>query len=320
VRTASRKNRGFTLIELLVVIAIIAILLALLLPAVQQVREAARRTQCKNNLKQIALGLHNYESSYGVFPPGGVTRIPVSNCNIQGSSKANAMAPWTVLLLPFLEQSNRYQQFNFSEVFNATFNAPTLGSFWMSPNFAAQIERNPSYECPSDPNSGGQFANLNYFGVQGGGTPACYNSEPDPQNQLRVFHYNGMFHNNSRVRIGDVTDGTSNVFMVGETRYLSLANGYPTGALTWASALYPDNNAQLAVVLAGAVEPINSVDLNPARENTGNYQSRLFGSHHTGGCHFAYVDGSVRFFNESADLNVYQQSANRNDGLPLGGE
>jgi hypothetical protein len=92
-----------------------------------------------------------------------------------------------------------------------------------------------------------------------------------------------MFHNNSRVRIGDVTDGTSNVFMIGETRYLSLANGYPTGALTWASALYPDNNAQLAVVLAGAVEPINSVDLNPARDNTGNYQSRLFGSHHTGG-------------------------------------
>ncbi len=312
------SKRGFTLIELLVVIAIIAILLALLLPAVQQVREAARRTQCKNNLKQIALGLHNYESSYGVFPPGGVTRIPVSNCNMQGSSRTTAMAPWTVLLLPFLEQSNRYQRFNFSEVFNATFNDPALASFWMSPNFAEQIERNPSYECPSDPNSGGQFANLNYFGVQGGGTPACYNS--DPMFQDRVFHFNGMFHNNSRVRIADVTDGTSNVFMVGETRYLSLAFGYPAGALTWASALRPDGNAQIASVLAGAVEPINSADVNPARENTFAYQSRMFGSHHTGGCHFAYVDGSVRFLNESADLNVYQQTAIRNDSLPLGGE
>jgi len=100
---SSRKVRGFTLIELLVVIAIIAILVALLLPAVQQAREAARRTQCKNNLKQIGLALHNYEGTYGMFPP---SRINLSGPVFQ--------VTWNTMLLPYIEQGNMYSQYNFN--------------------------------------------------------------------------------------------------------------------------------------------------------------------------------------------------------------
>jgi prepilin-type N-terminal cleavage/methylation domain-containing protein/prepilin-type processing-associated H-X9-DG protein len=312
------SQHGFTLIELLVVIAIIAVLVSLLLPAVQQAREAARRTECRNNLKQIGLALHNYHDSHRTFPPGGVTRLATSatsNCNLLGWDQTDCQAPWTVMILPQLDQAPLYNQFNFL----GGFNSPFKPGGWVSPNFNQQLIRHPRFECPSDPNSNESYANCNYVGVQGGGVPACVNTVVAPASPGRVFYYNGMFHNNSRIRVADVLDGTTNVFHVGETRYLNLFGGTPRGFYTWASSMYPDNNAQCPVILAGALDAINSLDKDPAQELTSDYQSRLFGSRHEGGCMFLMADGSVHFVSENINQIVYQTLAVRADALPLGG-
>ena len=141
-----RRNSGFTLIELLVVIAIIAILVALLLPAVQQAREAARRTSCKNQLKQLGLALQNYHDVHSVFPIGegfaGTVAQFASSCD--GSQKR---APWTVLILPYLEQGALYDSFNFSLQFRGIYSeTPTTGV-----NFVASNQIVPVYHCPSFP-------------------------------------------------------------------------------------------------------------------------------------------------------------------------
>ena len=129
------RRKGFTLIELLVVIAIIAILIALLLPAVQQAREAARRSQCKNNLKQIALALHNYESTYGTFPFGVLGTSGTS-------SNTNQLTTWQTLILPFADQTPLYNQYNFNVAFDNVINAT---------NVIALI---PAYKCASQTKEG----------------------------------------------------------------------------------------------------------------------------------------------------------------------
>ena len=128
----NRRSVGFTLIELLVVIAIIAILIALLLPAVQQAREAARRTQCKNNLKQIGLALHNYESTFTTFPMG--------DCSVNFGAGEVPQASVHAYILPYLEGSNNYSTFNFNFQVNGNAN-----------NTQARIQFIPSFHCPSDP-------------------------------------------------------------------------------------------------------------------------------------------------------------------------
>ncbi len=123
-----KSRRGFTLVELLVVIAIIGILVGLLLPAVQAAREAARRMQCSNNVKQIALACHNYESAFRVFPAGGIVSYPASvtltatNFCTVGSDRTQA--PWSVLVLPFLEETNLYNRFDFGKRFTGSSNVP----------------------------------------------------------------------------------------------------------------------------------------------------------------------------------------------------
>ncbi len=156
-------RRGFTLIELLVVIAIIAVLIALLLPAVQQAREAARRTQCKNNLKQLGLAMHNYHDTFNRLPPGGF--------------QAGNRFSYAVSVLPFLEQGNLFQQFNQDVIYNN--NVPlTAGG---PTNLAQGLVRVPGYLCPSSPreevNSGDPRYTLHYYGVAGpdDGQPAATN-------------------------------------------------------------------------------------------------------------------------------------------------
>jgi len=156
-KTISRRS-GFTLIELLVVIAIIAVLIALLLPAVQQAREAARRTQCKNNLKQIGLALHNYHDVYGVLPPahvydGRADSNPFGNrCTPGGAAGSQAIfarAPWTVLILPYLDQAPLYNQFNMTQPFFGRFDHQNPAG---STNYALQAgDAPPAYKCPSNP-------------------------------------------------------------------------------------------------------------------------------------------------------------------------
>lgn len=177
-----RKPRGFTLIELLVVIAIIAILIALLLPAVQQAREAARRTQCKKNLKQLGLGLHNYHDVHRCFPFGH-----------EGTTKSFSAFS---MLLPYLEQANVYNQIDFNVPVSHANNAVPL------------LTELPAFRCPSDlanalPAIGGA---TNYFANKGAGVlwghPTGPNAIFQPQN--------GVMYNGSKVRMADITDGSSN--------------------------------------------------------------------------------------------------------------
>lgn len=320
-RTLYNKKQGFTLVELLVVIAIIGILVGLLLPAVQAAREAARRMQCSNNCKQISLACHNYESAFRSFPAGGiityaagVTPTATNFCTI---GQDRTQAPWTVLILPFLEESNLYQKFDFRLRFTGSSNIP--GD---SPNRELFSMNMAKFQCPSDPNSSSTVNNSNYMGVQGGGTPVpaagcapCFT-----QSGQRVFFQNGIIYANSRVRMAAVTDGTSNTFLIGESRYMPTPNmrtdGFHAG---WSSSLKADSAFAVPMTFAAAVLQINAQkDCGIGVADCFNFVSRLFGSRHTGGCHFGMADGSVQFISQNVDINVYRQTAIRDDGFPVG--
>ncbi len=263
--TARRRSAGFTLIELLVVIAIIAILIALLLPAVQQAREAARRTQCKNNLKQLGLALHNYHDTYNVFPPGNVSPLPMST---QGCFTGNTNrtlhpnAPWSVLILPYIDQANIYNLLNMSGTFPTTygdstatpppnnFDSAVYNPITNSPLFTAI----PGYQCPTVPRgmlpwvsqatvgaplAGVEQTTMNYFACMGGGLddPAGANKTasangqncncgtvgaPFPSARFLIHWTNGFMHVNSKKGLRDATDGSSNCILVGETIYQNM--------------------------------------------------------------------------------------------------
>tara|TARA_R110002095_G_C4220572_1_gene236993 strand:+ start:74 stop:1000 length:927 start_codon:yes stop_codon:yes gene_type:complete len=303
--SGSPRNRGFTLIELLVVIAIIAILIALLLPAVQQAREAARRSQCKNNLKQIGLALHNYHDIHRTFPPGWVARGTAwgnTYCNANG---ANHQAPWTVMILPLLDQTNLYSKFDLGGLFSSS-----DGQVPTTPN-GQHLVRISGYQCPSDPATSTFPQHLDYMGVQGGGTPDCSNDSGK-----RAFNRNGTLFANSAVRMRDLIDGSSNVLVVGESKYLFSDTAKPNRG--WASSPKMDSGLPFTNVVLQSQFPINGTDIVPPA-NTTDYHSRMLGSYHSGGTHALFGDGSVHFMSENMDSGVYQQLGIRNDGLPLGG-
>jgi len=310
-----QRNRAFTLIELLVVIAIIAILVALLLPAVQQAREAARRSTCKNKLKQLALALHNYHDTHSVFPPGGVSRIAIGNICSSSYAVANHRAPWTVQILPFLEQTALYESFEFEQNFMGASNN-TVTSSGNRNGFARQ---NPNYQCPTDPNSREGINNNNYLGIQGGKEegipPIC-----EANSGQRVFYNNGILYHNSNTRMRDITDGTSNTSLIGESKYVLTPTGRSDRIhLSWASANQIEGTtASRPGTLAAAVEGINSIPGDGGSIDTLNIYTRTFGSFHTGGCHVALADGSVRFVSENINLETYRALARKGSGQVLG--
>lgn len=270
-----RRYRGFTLIELLVVIAIIAVLIALLLPAVQQAREAARRTQCRNNLKQIGLALHNYESSNGCLPPGYVAGA-VATTTTPGWG-------WTSMILPQLDQAPLFNAINFSLPIENAANAMAARTA-----LTAMI-------CPSDIPPGPVITitdSSNSTVVQAGASSyvACVGNDNSEVDDLIG---NGVMYRNSRIRLTDMIDGTSNTIMVGER-----ALAYTLG--TWVGA--PNN----AVIRAGQKNKFNAATSTPPCANlahahwinvTNDPDGGLddYSSLHVGGAQILFGDGSVRF-------------------------
>ena len=300
-----KRSAGFTLIELLVVIAIIAVLIALLLPAVQQAREAARRSQCKNNLKQLGLAMHNYHDTFGTFPMG-VT-------GYQDSPSGNRLC-FFQSILPYVEQSTLYNQLNM----NATSWSNTTAHTAFALTNPIIFTKIAVFMCPSDPGGG----NL-------GVTPAPrgFHSNYLPVQGNNVFTVpgvrstNGLFYTISSTRIRDITDGTTNTAMMGEIinspddavaiqRRGQVWESYDGNTLI--STLYPPNTTVSDVVPTGCASSLRA----PCT-TSGNpiLSARSF---HTGGAHVTLADGSVKFVSENISTVVWNNVGARNDGNVIG--
>jgi prepilin-type N-terminal cleavage/methylation domain-containing protein len=206
----SIHRSGFTLIELLVVIGVVGILLALILPAVQRSRESARRVDCQNRLKQIGLALHNYHSSFELFPPGGVHLTTETPGTVPlGDQLTDGRAPWTVLILPYLDEQPRHDRFDMATTFSTRFDLRLLTP---EPNLTEQYRPLTKYQCPSDLNSSADATHCNYAACQGGGTPDDA-SEQTAGEVPRLFYDNGLFFHNSSHSIGDISDGSTQTIL-----------------------------------------------------------------------------------------------------------
>jgi prepilin-type N-terminal cleavage/methylation domain-containing protein len=300
------RRRGFTLIELLVVIAIIAILIGLLVPAVQKVREAAARTQCSNNLKQLGLAFHSYHDVTRTLPPSRISQ--------------NSHATWLVLVLPYLEQANLYKQWD-------------LRQQYFAQSVAAQTTPVPVYFCPTrrEPPqlsvkvgacdvSGGKFypGALTDYAVCSGDRKsysAGYLDDKTANGPIIQANYtlSGtlVVSWKSRTSLASVTDGSSNTVMVGEKYVLQDKWGECPGDAAAYNASNPPRSyarvggpgfplAQLTQIDSQVVEP-----------------ERSFGSYHTGICQFVFCDGSVHALATSIDPSTLRLLCVRNDGLAV---
>ncbi|WP_010585663.1 DUF1559 domain-containing protein [Schlesneria paludicola] len=325
----SKSRIGFTLVELLVAIAIISLLIALLLPAVQQSRVAAQRLSCRNKLMQIGLAMQNYHSTFNLFSPGGVhtTTVPPGKVP-DGDELRDGRAPWTVLLLPYLDESPRYSAFNMEATFAVRKDKTSQTS---APNLTEQFRPLDKYSCPSDVSGHGGLAS-NYAACQGGGTPddAAEQTAPIYGQLPRLFYDNGVFFHNSSMSMKDLKDGSSNTILIGETKYIGTEASFAPSHAWWPwSAAIRSDSARLHASLfniSATCDPINfpqngEYTEEDIRRHRAVYegahhggQQRVFGSWHNGGAHFAMADGSVQFLNENMDLTLYRSLGQRADG------
>jgi prepilin-type N-terminal cleavage/methylation domain-containing protein/prepilin-type processing-associated H-X9-DG protein len=286
-------RRAFTLIELLVVIAIIAILIGLLLPAVQKVREAAANAKCRNNLKQIGIGLHAYHDANGALPPGDSTKTTLG---------------WQVYILPYIEQQNLYSQIPVATATNYV-------------NYIAQaMHPIPIYLCPScvqlfstygpEIVNGQAAYTSHYIGIAGpeGTNPqtgAAYATLPSPpaDNSQGGFATQGVLYRDSHVKLTDITDGTSNTLMVGEIS-MNTENSYRA----WIRGHCCSNDQT-------SVRNVDTTIGSTPYNGSNNYNNISFGSQHGSGvANFLLADGSVRNLNNSMSFNIYLSAASRNGG------
>ena len=336
----SSRRVGFTLVELLVVIAIIGILVALLLPAIQAAREAARRTQCTNNLKQLAIAVHNYSDSYKRFPSGFITNLPAVPATLERSHWS-----WGALVLPYVEQSALHDQLQVGSV--------TLWQNLLTPGGLAALQTPlPAFVCPSDTGPA-----LNDFGASTGAAYATYekrvtsngtdripiakstyvgvacsgNSTTPPNGDLTYGPPSGVLFSNSDIGFRDITDGTSDTALFGERCFR--LNNVPIGAanalgFSSEATAYTSRNRALLGALGIPYWGINQTIINA------NDQNRGFHSLHPGGVQFALCDGSVRFVSDSIDFrpgnltvggapnhwvdSTFERFLSRNDGQPVG--
>jgi prepilin-type N-terminal cleavage/methylation domain-containing protein len=326
------RRKGFTLIELLVVIAIIAVLIALLLPAVQQAREAARRTQCKNNLKQLGLALHNYHDTANTFPPGWIGK---STSNFSGFG-------WNAMVLPFVDQGPLYAVLQTGNP-----NMLTGLAAATAPTVKTVDSVLGALRCPSDPGaptgivSGGtvQFGRSNY--------PAVCGFDPNQSNVMTTWpaapitlpptgpqllgskwvdlmtnQWGGCFGENTRKGIRDITDGSSNALLVGERYTPQTSSGTVANTIAgdcfWAgipAAASPTSGSfQQGLVVGECTTKINFGNQSP----TPRADTAGFGSMHTGGCHFLMGDGAVKFISDNVDMNTFRALSRISDGNIVG--
>jgi prepilin-type N-terminal cleavage/methylation domain-containing protein/prepilin-type processing-associated H-X9-DG protein len=267
-----RNLLGFTLVELLVVIAVIGILIGLLLPAVQAAREASRRMQCANNLKQLGLGLHNYHAALNRFPPGFMA--------VNHLGQVRGGWAWGVFLMPFLEQCPLHDQLSATKY--------TLSQVIASPQLLPMLQLDLSvFRCPSSPmeklreyQGGGQLvATANYTCCRG------FFSYRDGTHLLK--RNNGLLYASSGVRLADVKDGTSHTMAVGERTVFTANANDPS---KWPSWCGPGG-----LGIGSTVSSCVSVSLNHPTS------IHAFSSHHPGGANFCFVDGSVHFLPDTID-------------------
>jgi prepilin-type N-terminal cleavage/methylation domain-containing protein/prepilin-type processing-associated H-X9-DG protein len=307
-----RRQRAFTLIELLVVIAIIAVLLSLLLPAVQKVREAANRTKCFNNLKQLALAAHMHHDAQGAFPTG------LRGCVNRGGGRWAEGTAWMVELFPYIEQDNLYKKWDRDD-----FRNNVAGG--MNATTAHII---PIHRCPSDPLYLRTYLNVGqpsegYYGI--GSYSGNAGRRSYDQTQLTR---DGIFSLDSKIRLADVTDGGSSTFLFGERSHWDpefdridpprhMAE-YGAWGQVWGK---PPGSLLHQHTLSAAV-PINYRV--PPDTPVGDLQVRYdrqcaFGSSHPGGANFAFADSSVRFVSESIPLATLQALSTRAGGEAISG-
>ncbi len=303
----SRIHRGFTLVELLVVIAIIGVLVALLLPAVQQAREAARRIQCSNQLKQIGLALHNYHDTHQVFPPLYIFTNPYDTTNSEGGgtgqltmdSARNTGWGWSAFLLPFVEQTALH---DLGGVGRGTFPAQS------APACQTVV---PSFICPSssaDKQVNGTNPGRCFFAEKIGNNDIIATSSyvashdnTSGKKKDQIGQEIGGFGINSKTNFAKIVDGTSNTIAVGERSYAKSATYAANRTVpTWIGTCSANTNNQdfMFDIGGSCYYPINYSG------SGDNERGKTFGSQHPGGAQFVLFDGAVKFIPETIDLNT----------------
>ncbi len=331
--------RGFTLIELLVVIAIIAVLIALLLPAVQQAREAARRTQCKNNLKQMGLANHNYHDVFNKFP---MHMINTGTSSLVG-------------LLPYFDQAPLYNQLNFSG--NQDLGTTKVLNQQVKPDGTQLYQTVLSgLQCPSDP-SAGQILSAG-AGTGGGPTSYAHSMGAQPlgsfngcnlgiasEDPFGIGNGDGNYGNAAQISgivsrglvsapystwsasLRDITDGTSNTILMGEVRQSCTSTTWAQNSgnygWTWSECLWFATTAPINFPTCKGDPGVDVTGGNPcmtyATSNGGNWNAYFgFKSKHVGGAHFLLCDGSTRFISQNIDHPTYQKVGARADGQVIG--
>ena len=322
-RLVDRGRSGFTLIELLVVIAIIGVLVGLLLPAVQQAREAARRSSCANNLKQVGLAVHNFHDAYKKLPP---------------TSAGYEKLPWTGLLLPYMELTTIYDRITLSDNVTAGSNSILTTAESAVGQYVCPTRSRPRvittltnamngpvsdyavtvwFDTTGNINGGG--ADHFWDAIKGANTPvaASWQGGADTSasrtfSALKVTKTMGKIV--SRTSLKDVTDGTSKTVMIGEK---ALPSSMPSGCCSWTAhevGMYDNRTTWKEVSVARSMRKVltKTADYTPSEATAG------FGSWHPGVCHFLFVDGAVRALSNDTSTAVLGQIAKYADGQPTG--